>query len=778
MKNTILTSKADTLLFLKDKIKRSYIDDLLVFTCGEFTKDEAKICEKIKGFFGDELLAIRSSCSLEDCYEATNTGRYESVLNVKASDSIGLKAAIYSVIESYARDIPEDQLSDEQIIVQCQAVDIIMSGVCFTRDIIHARPYYVITYDETGDTRAVTSGRAGVTKWVANNYKKEFLDFKFDRLLEAVKELESIYEEIKALDIEFGIDSDNNIIIFQVRRLVAAEKIHSPMNDKDFKDIKALAKCIYLDTNQIFLDRAFWIPIDQIGSNPRPLDYSIYEELLTKDIWSSAITSLGYNHVKAPLMYKIGNKPYISMQYSYEGLMPTCLRDSLKNKVYKYYDEKFRFEKARTGKLIRGIIYDAFSFTTPKLLENMKSEFEDIIFSDEEISEISRELKSLTESLVKYYPKMTLIDKEDVEIMDSIRENIEMDDPLKTTNSMKLYKYIDDLVKGIKEHMIPQYARQKRAVYIAKKFAKSLVDEGYVDEEIIRVFKHSVETVFTDLEEDFAEYVKGGMTKDEFDRKYGFLRYANFDIRSERFTAIETPGALRKNVKGRKPAPTSEPLPREAVEKAIADTGLDFTYDELMTYVVDSKVNQDYFRFQLFKSVSLLLEIIARLGEISGIAREDMSYLELGDFDGLNSRESYIQIIESRRKNYHQNSYLVLPDIIFGVGDIDISIIDESRPNFITTKVVEGEVADFNVKVSSDIFGKVVLLKDADPTYDWVLSQGVAGIITLHGGATSHMAIRCAEAGIPAAIGCGERIYNRVKESGTIVIDCKTKSVR
>lgn len=778
MNTTILTSKADTLLFLKDKIKRSYIDDLLVFTCKEFIADESKICEKIKGFFGDEFLAVRSSCSLEDCYEATNAGRYESVLGVKASDSIGIKAAIYSVIESYARDIPEDQLGDEQIIVQCQAVDIVMSGVCFTRDIIHARPYYVITYDETGDTRAVTSGRAGVTKWVANNYKKEFLDFRFDRLLEAVKELEEIYENIKALDIEFGVDSDNNIIIFQVRRLVAAEKIISPMEDKDFKDIKALAKCIYLDNNQIFSDRSFWIPIDQIGSNPRPLDYSIYEELLTKDVWSKAVTSLGYNYVKEPLMYKIGNKPYISMRYSYEGLMPTCIRDSLKNKIYNYYEEKFRMEKNRTDKLVRGIILDAYSFSTPRILTNMKTEFSDLLFSDDEIDEISKELKSLTESLVKYYPKMTVVDAEDVEIMDSIRESIETDNPMYSTNSMKLYKYIDDLVKGIKEHLMPQYARQKRAVYIAKKFAMSLVDEGYIDVETIQVFKHSVETVFTDLEQDFSSYVKGEMTKEKFDHKYGFLRYANFNIRSDRFTAIETAGALKRNVRGRKPAPASAPLPRQAVEKAINAVGFNFTYEEFMKFVVESKINQDQFRFKLFKSISLLLELIARLGEISGIAREDMSYLELSDFDGMSSRESYIQIIESRRRNYHQNSYLVLPDIIFGVGDIDIAIIDETRPNYITTKVVEGVVADFSVKVDPDVSGKVVLLKDADPTYDWVLSQGVAGIITLHGGATSHMAIRCAEAGIPAAIGCGERIYNQVKESESIVIDCKTKSIR
>ncbi|MFQ5488998.1 MAG: PEP-utilizing enzyme, partial [Gammaproteobacteria bacterium] len=40
------------------------------------------------------------------------------------------------------------------------------------------------------------------------------------------------------------------------------------------------------------------------------------------------------------------------------------------------------------------------------------------------------------------------------------------------------------------------------------------------------------------------------------------------------------------------------------------------------------------------------------------------------------------------------------------------------------------------------------------------------------GGANSHMAIRCAEFGLPAAIGCGEQIYDRVLHSKLVEINC------
>ena len=45
---------------------------------------------------------------------------------------------------------------------------------------------------------------------------------------------------------------------------------------------------------------------------------------------------------------------------------------------------------------------------------------------------------------------------------------------------------------------------------------------------------------------------------------------------------------------------------------------------------------------------------------------------------------------------------------------------------------------------------------------------------TKYGGANSHMAIRCAEFGIPAAIGCGEQRYEQIVKSNNVHLDCAT----
>ena len=67
------------------------------------------------------------------------------------------------------------------------------------------------------------------------------------------------------------------------------------------------------------------------------------------------------------------------------------------------------------------------------------------------------------------------------------------------------------------------------------------------------------------------------------------------------------------------------------------------------------------------------------------------------------------------------------------------------------------------------IFDKIILIENADPGYDWIFGQSIKGLITKFGGANSHMAIRCAEFAIPAAIGCGEQRFDRLVKSDELV---------
>ena len=203
------------------------------------------------------------------------------------------------------------------------------------------------------------------------------------------------------------------------------------------------------------------------------------------------------------------------------------------------------------------------------------------------------------------------------------------------------------------------------------------------------------------------------------------------------------------------------------------EAGIPVTPEKFIEFIKKATQNREYFKFEFTKSLSLMLDVIVKLGEVMAIAREDMSYLEIQDLLSYHSRDSYIQTIETRRRFYHVNSYLVLPEVIFDVGDIDVIDIDEARPNFITNKVVEAPIVNLDEDHDSDITGKIVALTKADPGYDWIFAKDIAGFVTKYGGAASHMAIRCAELGIPAAIGCGEKIYQRIHRMQIMCLDCE-----
>ena len=81
------------------------------------------------------------------------------------------------------------------------------------------------------------------------------------------------------------------------------------------------------------------------------------------------------------------------------------------------------------------------------------------------------------------------------------------------------------------------------------------------------------------------------------------------------------------------------------------------------------------------------------------------------------------------------------------------------------------------VNESPNLHDKIVLIENADPGFDWIFSQDIAGLITKYGGANSHMAIRCAEFGIPAAIGCGEQRYDLLKKGKKIRLDCAARVI-
>ena len=77
-----------------------------------------------------------------------------------------------------------------------------------------------------------------------------------------------------------------------------------------------------------------------------------------------------------------------------------------------------------------------------------------------------------------------------------------------------------------------------------------------------------------------------------------------------------------------------------------------------------------------------------------------------------------------------------------------------------------------------DVAGRIVCIESADPGFDWIFAQRIAGLVTGFGGGNSHMAIRCIELDVPAALGVGERALARLARSPSIELRCGEGNAR
>ena len=781
----LISTKASTLQALQATLTKSTIESLMIVKVGEVRTNPDAVTTEIAQTFHGKKIVIRSSSKGEDGFESSNAGHYESILGVNADNAEEVLNALTEVYQSYGKD--GEVGDEEQILVQSQTFDVHYSGVCFTRDIQRNRPYYVINYDDTGSTDKVTSGGGGTTVWIAQDAKEESVPEQWRSLFQAIHELESILTGM-LLDIEFAVKNDGSVVIFQVRPLAASYKFGRDTSVQRLIDRKNAIRSKYdryveRTGNHILSDMAFWNPAEIIGDNPHHLDYSLYRDIITHRAWNDGLVPMGYRKVSSDLMYQLGNKPYISLENSFMSLIPSSLEDKLAHKLCDFYCAKLRKDWSAHDKIEFEIVYSCFDFQTDVRIKELLNNG----FTEEEVAAIRKALYDQTENLIVHYPEVLKSDEEDIKKLETIRQ--EVIGKLKTAD--KVYKITDlitVLLDAIKQYGTPQFSRQARYAFVAKSLGSTLKSQGYWTACDYDAFMATVETVATQFERDFNAYIKGNYSKDQFNEKYGHLRAGTYDIRTPRYDQMDFGDKSVDANNKTTAAIVNTAIPascKEGMEKAIKAVGFNFDEQHLIEYMKTSLEQREFFKFIFTKSLSQVIEMVAQIGEILGFTRPDMSYYDITEIQSFSlyneeerMREFLTEMLPLRKTNYKENSQVILPNVVSTVGDIDFIQTINSRPNFITEKTVEGEVVVLDGQDNHDIEGKIVVIEKADPGYDWIFAKHIGGLITKYGGVASHMAIRCAEFEIPAAIGCGDKYFTYASEHKNLCIDCKNGIIK
>jgi len=782
------STKANTLASLKHNLNKLSIEELFIFTKRQWVENKKDILLEINRRFNAKIV-VRSSSRIEDSITSSFAGYFHSELNIDPNDYKQLESAIKNVINSYLKH--ENNSENDQVLIQSQTEDVAISGVVFTRNIGNNSPYYFINYDESSSTDSVTSGMVGDKIEIIRNVDINILKHPWGNLIKSIKEIELSLHNL-ALDIEFAIKNDGKVIIFQVRPIAALQKYINVPTEAIYSEVegcsreyKRLSKRSLFKNSYTLSDMSFWNPAEIIGDRADNLAYSIYRYLILHKSWNTGLVPLGYRKIDRSIMVRIGNKPYIEVETAFTSLLPSDLDNKISEKLISYYVKKLKKFPEYHDKIEFEIVNNCFTPKTDEQLKEIKS-----VLTRQEHNQLRDSLLSLTQNIFDNYEIFKQDDLNDLNKLSKRRVK-----RIKTSNNSshkdKLLTAVG-LLNDAKELCTPQFSRMARLSFIGNQYLKGLVEKGVISKHDCDIYLMGIDTVASEIVDNFDNVISGKMSITQFNNQYGHLRPGTYDITKLPYFKDTSYFSTNIPVKLQNKENRSETIDFNNFHQRIAGFLKTFdvaiSADRLLKFVEETIKYRESFKFEFTKNISIALELLVDVGESIGFTRDMMSNLSIECILGIQSTSGLSEIfdlwitqISGKKKINEINKYLSLPSLIFSADDLKIVRSYSIRPNFITNLIVKEELVDLDLLKNTDygkVSGMIVLLEKADPGYDWIFSKHIKGLITKFGGAASHMAIRCAEFGIPAAIGCGDAIYNDLKTKNIIELNCMEKTIK
>lgn len=779
------TSKAQRLKHLESRVTLFMVPELLLFEVAFFLVSPSEVISSIKNTFCGRPLVIRSSAADEDGTQNACAGEYDSVLNVSSTDSEAIRVAIATVIASYERKGP--RTGQDEVIVQEMVLNTSMSGVIFTHDLNTGAPYYVINYDDiSGLTNTVTSGGgeyANRTLYIHRGATQALRSERFQRLMLAIQELEQIMGS-QFLDVEFALGEDFTPYLLQVRAITTQPNWNRAVAkriDAALQGIQAFVKArlqpmtgVYGSTT-VLGQMPDWNPAEMIGRAPRALAFSLYKTLITDHAWRIARETMGYAvPAGQPLMVSLAGQPFIDTRLSFHSFLPTGLSSEISEKLVNAWGKRLQAYPELHDKVEFEVAITTYSFDIDEKIEALIGS----ALSQEERSAFKEALRQQTRVLLVGIGEGG-IRKALTKIEELARKQVSARQLPAGQDVTALLGMIDDCI-----HLgtVP-FSILARHGFIARTILLSLHRRGILTMEDVNSIQSGVRTVASALVNDMRRLQLGELSRSDFMAEYGHLRPGTYDILSRRYDQMPDLGINDSQVR-----PEQElnefvlsGQQRHKLDQLLQAEGFpELDADKLLDYVQAATVGREYGKFVFTRSVSDMLELIAGFGERHGLSRDEMSHVSIGNLLDVVTKSSegsieerLRQIAEDEVERHALSAAIRLPQVLFDEAGVHVVPFQVSHPNFITHKKITAAcVCLLAGQTAPMLTGKIVLIENADPGFDWIFAQQIGGLITKYGGANSHMAIRCAEFGIPAAIGCGEQRFEVFMNANQILLDC------
>lgn len=728
-----------------------------------FEKNKLYYFNKIKKFKNKKII-IRSS-SFEEDSKFTNAGKFLSIPNIDKNDYGLIEKLIHKVFKTYS--IPSNK---NYVLIQEYILNASHVGVIFTLDPNNGYPFRIINFNKSSKTDLITSGQSNGS---VISYYKFIEQNKLSKNLKSLNKKIIILEKYFSnypLDIEFLI-SKKKIWVLQVRKM----NINKNKSIHYYKTLKDLEKKLYkmvaekshlLGSKRFFSTMTDWNPAEIIGLKPKPLALSLYQSLITDDVWSSSRAELGYKNTSTlPLLYSFLGTPFIDVKTDFNSFMANALSNKIQSKLISFYLSEFKkkpdfyYDKIESKLVINCISLNVAKYKNILIKSKL---------SNKEILDVINAYTILTNEI--FFRLDENIKKYKV-------GEIEFSKLVKSKNSNINKIFL--LHSLCKSHGTTPFANLARMAFIAVEFLNSFVDMNIITEKEKLLFLESNKSISRQMN------LLLQKNKVNFLKKYGHLRPNSYEITNPNYKKgfknyFEKISNNNRNKKGF----NFSKFQLRKVNILLKKNNFKGINAERLIYFIKTSIyEREASKLFFTKIIDQIFIELKKLSKRININNLDLSYLNIKVVLDLYEKFTHKDIkvdlknnIKKNKKDFYYNKNFNLPNIIIHPSNIFYYHEEKASPTFITSKITYSRL--FHLRKVNEKFNlknKIICITNADPGFDFIFNQNIAGLITAFGGPNSHMSIRCNEFNIPAAIGIGEKKFNQLIENKYVYLNCEKK---
>jgi glutamine kinase len=783
-------TKAETLQALDGRVRCARLLPQLHFDRRAWTggADAAQgLLREVARRFPGKAVAVRSSAQSEDTGSRSNAGAYCSVLGVDVRAAGTLREAIERVLAAMPGD------AADQVLLQPMVGPVAMSGVLLTYDLVHGAPYYVIDYDDrTGRTDSVTSGASSRSVSIYRDVAPDAVRSpRMARLLAMARELERLFDGAP-LDIEFALTRSNQLYLLQVRRVSVATRWHPVTERRVARQLVFVERFVressapqpgMLGSRTILGVMPDWNPAEIVGTTPRPLAVSLYRQLVTRSVWREARAFIGYRRLPpAELMQVINGHPYIDVRASFNSWLPADLDAQTGTLLVDNWLGQLEAAPQLHDKVEFAVAQTCLDFEFDRRLRASGA------LDRARARRFRAAAQALTLRCLDAGASGTLAQ---AVALTAERERAQaVRGPIPADARGRLREAVA-LIADCRRAGTFAFAVIARHAFIAEALLRSAVARGVLGPERVDMFRATLRTVTSGLLDSHAAVMRGRLSRQRFLARFGHLRPGTYDIASLRYDEREdlfTSRPLPPRTKRASAEFVLSARERRALDLLLREAGLTgIRAGDMFDYASRAIVGREHAKFVFTRDLSDALALLVLWGEQEGLSREDLSFVDWLSIESVlcapvidHADRHFLEIAERGRRAFGDAQAFRLPHLIRSPRDVYVATDLRSVPNFIGTGEAQGQVQmiDSTTPLMAVQPGSIACIDNADPGFDWIFTRGIGGLVTRFGGINSHMAIRCAELSLPAAIGCGETLYGQVSAARWLELNCAQKVLR